>query len=146
MTPRSYIAATVTLAIPPGLCGIVHDDVIKWKLFPRYWPFGPGEFPAQRPVTRSFDVFFDLRPNKGLSKQSWGWWFEMQSSPLWRHCNVLRGGILGRPDKSYIVCVLNLFRHEILILCINICYTFIYIYIYIYQMSIVGALTILQNA
>ena len=31
------------------------------------------EFPAQRPVTRSFDVFFDLRPNKRLSKQSWGW-------------------------------------------------------------------------
>ena len=30
---------------------------------------GPGEFPAQRPVTRSFDVFFDLRPNKRLSKQ-----------------------------------------------------------------------------
>ena len=27
----------------------------------------PGEFPAQRPVTRSFDVYFDLRPNKGLS-------------------------------------------------------------------------------
>ena len=24
---------------------------------------GPGEFPAQRPVTRSFDVYFDLRPN-----------------------------------------------------------------------------------
>ena len=23
-----------------------------------------GEFPAQRPVTQSFDVFFDLRPNK----------------------------------------------------------------------------------
>ena len=33
----------------------------------------PGEFPAQRPVTRSFDVFFDLRPNKRLSKQSWDW-------------------------------------------------------------------------
>ena len=29
----------------------------------------PGEFPAQRPVTRSFDVFFDLRLNKRLSKQ-----------------------------------------------------------------------------
>ena len=29
-----------------------------------------GEFPAQRPVTRSFDVFFDLRLNKPLSKQS----------------------------------------------------------------------------
>ena len=26
------------------------------------------EFPAQRPVTRSFDVFFDPRPNKRLSK------------------------------------------------------------------------------
>ena len=29
----------------------------------------PGGFPAQRPVTQSFDVFFDLRPNKRLSKQ-----------------------------------------------------------------------------
>ena len=29
-----------------------------------------GEFPAQRPVTRSFDVSFDLRLNKRLSKQS----------------------------------------------------------------------------
>ena len=34
-----------------------------------------GKFPAQRPMTRSFDVFFDLRPNKRLSKQSWDWWF-----------------------------------------------------------------------
>ena len=32
----------------------------------------PGEFPAQRPVMRNFDVFFDLRLNKQLSKQSWG--------------------------------------------------------------------------
>ena len=48
----------------------------------------PCDFPAQRPVTRSFDVFFDLRPNKRLSKQWWGWWFEAPSSPLSRHCNV----------------------------------------------------------
>ena len=47
----------------------------------------PGEFPAQRPVTRSLDVFFDLRLNKRLSKQSWGWWFETLSCPLWRHCD-----------------------------------------------------------
>ena len=46
-----------------------------------------GEFAAQRPVTRSFDIFFDLRPNKRLSKQSWGWWFETLSFPLWRQCN-----------------------------------------------------------
>ena len=49
----------------------------------------PGEFPAQRPVTRSFDVFFDLRLNKRLSKQSWGWWFETLSRPLWRHCMII---------------------------------------------------------
>ena len=48
----------------------------------------PGEFPAQRPVTRSFDVFFDLRLNKRLMKQSWGWWFETPSHSLWRHRNV----------------------------------------------------------
>ena len=38
----------------------------------------PGEFPTQRPVTRSFDVFFDLRLNKRLSKQSLGWWLEIR--------------------------------------------------------------------
>ena len=47
-----------------------------------------GEFRAQRPVTRRFDVSFDLRLNKRLSKQSWGWWFEAQTGSLWRHCNV----------------------------------------------------------
>ena len=73
-----------------------HDDVIKWKHFLRYWPCVrgnspvPGEFPAQRPVTRSFDVFFDLRLNKRLSKQSWGWWFETLSGPLWRHRNDMQ--------------------------------------------------------
>ena len=49
---------------------------------------GPGEFPVQRPVAGIFDVFFDLRLNKQLSKQSWGWWFETPSWSLWRHCNV----------------------------------------------------------
>ena len=47
----------------------------------------PGEFPAQRPVTWSFDVFFDLRPNKWLSQQWWSWWFETPSCPLWLHRN-----------------------------------------------------------
>ena len=42
-----------------------------------------GEFPSQRPVTRSFDVFFDLRLNKRLSNQSWGWWFETPSRSLY---------------------------------------------------------------
>ena len=49
---------------------------------------GPGEFPTtQRPVTRSFDVFFDLRLNKRLSKQPRGWRFETPSWSLWRQCN-----------------------------------------------------------
>ena len=47
-----------------------------------------GEFLAQRPVARSFDIFFDLCLHKCLSKQSWGWWFETPSRPLWRHSNV----------------------------------------------------------
>ena len=46
-----------------------------------------GEFPSQRPVTRGFEIFFDLRLNKRLSKQSWGWWFETPSRSLWRHSN-----------------------------------------------------------
>ena len=76
----------ILIDLSPG-----HGDVIKWK------PFSPllalcagnspvtGEFHAQRPVTRSFDVFFDLRLNTQLSNQSWGWWFETPSRPLLRH-------------------------------------------------------------
>ena len=50
---------------------------------------GPGEVPAQRSVTRSFDVCFDLLLNKRLSKQPWGWWFETPAWSLWRHRNDL---------------------------------------------------------
>ena len=68
-----------------------HDDVIKSKHFPRYWPFVrwihwrlPGV------VTRIFDVFFDLRLNKRLSKPSRHLWFETPSHSLWRHCNTIK--------------------------------------------------------
>ena len=67
-----------------------------------------GEFPAQRPMKRSFDVFFDLRLNKQLSKQSRGWWFETPSRSLWHHCNAW-------PNKDYQHCSLSLVvksRHE----------------------------------
>ena len=46
-----------------------------------------GAFHSQRPVTRSFDVFFDQRLNKRLSKQSKCWWFKTPSRSLLRHCN-----------------------------------------------------------
>ena len=45
-----------------------------------------GEFPTQRLVTQSFDVFFYLCLNKWLSKQLWGWWFETPWCSLWHHC------------------------------------------------------------
>ena len=47
-----------------------------------------GEFHAQRPVTRSFDIVFDLHLNERLSKQSRGWWYETLLRSLWRHRNV----------------------------------------------------------
>ena len=53
-----------------------HDDVIKWKHFPRYWP-----------KASDVELWCFLRPNKRLSKQSWGWWFETPSRLLWRHRN-----------------------------------------------------------
>ena len=60
-----------------------------------------GEFPSQRPMTRSFDVFFDLRLNKRLSKQSRGWRFETQSRPLCRHSNGMKQYWIGRVNKPH---------------------------------------------
>ena len=54
-----------------------------------------GGFPSQRPVTRSFDVFYYLRLNKRLSKQSTRRWYEAPSRSLWRHSNVI-----GLPNLS----------------------------------------------
>ena len=45
------------------------------------------DFPVQGPVTQSFDVSSDLRLNKRLSKQWWGWWVETPSRSSWRHRN-----------------------------------------------------------
>ena len=67
---------------------------MKWKHFARYWLFVrgihsvTGGFPSQRPVKRSFDVFFDPCLNKGLSKWSRYWWFEVPSCSLWHHYNI----------------------------------------------------------
>ena len=49
-----------------------------------------GEFPSQRPVTRSFGVFFDLRLNKLSSEQSRRRWFETRSRQWWRHWNAMQ--------------------------------------------------------
>ena len=70
-----------------------HDDVTKWKHFPRYWPFVPRIY---RPLVNSphegqwrgaLMFFFYLHLNKRSSKHSRGWWFEKLSRPLWRYWN-----------------------------------------------------------
>ena len=53
------------------------------------WGEPTGGFPSQRPVARSFDIFFDLRQNKRVSKQSIRWWFETSLRSLWRFCHVI---------------------------------------------------------
>ena len=83
-----------------------HDDVIKWKLFPRYWLFVRekasviGGLPSQRQMTWSFDGFPDLRLNKRLSKQSRRRWFETLPRLLWRHCNGY--------DRFYVLAMVDL--------------------------------------
>ena len=77
-----------------------HDDVIKWKHF-RVTGHLCREFTGHRWISRTkvidaeLSCFFDLRLNKRLSKQWWGWWFETPSHPLRRHCIVIvmRGAI-----------------------------------------------------
>ena len=70
-----------------------HDDVIKWKHSPRYWPFVRGihRSPVNSPHKGQWRgaLVFSLICAwiKSLGKQSWGWWFETPSRSLWRHCN-----------------------------------------------------------
>ena len=66
--------------VQPLLHSWCHDDVMMTSS-------NGNIFPSQRPVTWSFDVFFDLCPNKHLGKVPWGWWIEVPSRSLWRHCN-----------------------------------------------------------
>ena len=63
------------------------------ETFPRYWPSVRGirqssvNSPHKDQWRGALIFFFDLRLNKRLCKQWWGWWFETQSRPFWRHCN-----------------------------------------------------------
>ena len=71
------------------------------------------EFPAQRPVTWSFEVFFDLRLKKQLSKPSWGWWRHHAHYDVTVMKKLV--AILSRPQyvKDYQV-LPQLFRHYLL--------------------------------
>ena len=80
-----------------------------------------GEFPSQRPVTRSFDVFLNLRMNKRLSKRSRHPWFETPSRSLWRHSDsaYFMGCIVFQDCWSGQFCsIININSH---LLFVNIC-------------------------
>ena len=77
---------------------------------------GTRWIPHKRPVTRSFDVLFALRPNKRLSKQLWGWWFETQSRPLWRHRNMVH---IKASHVQIFMCIYNL-NEDIIYICFHI--------------------------
>ena len=71
-------------------CVSVHADVIKWKHFLRYWTFVRGiqrspVISLNRGQWRGALIFFDLRLNKRLSKQSIRRWFETALRSLRRH-------------------------------------------------------------
>ena len=89
-------AGTIVKAVPSRI-QLNHDDVIKWKNFPRYCPFvrgihrSPVNSPHKGQWRGALMFFFYLCRDRRLSKHSWGWWFETPSCPLWRHCNARKG-------------------------------------------------------
>ena len=68
---------------------ISHDDVIKWKHFPHYWPFvwGIHRSTVNSPHKGQWCEALMHALNKRLSKQLGGWWFEMPWRLLLHHCN-----------------------------------------------------------
>ena len=57
-----------------GLCGGFHRSLVN--------------SPHKGKWCGTLMFFFYLRLHKRLSRQSWDWWFETPSSPLWCHCNA----------------------------------------------------------
>ena len=72
-----------------------------------------GVFPALRPVTRGFYVFFDLRLYQQLSKQWRRWWFETPSRSLWRLGNaeiqsrfeLVSSSLMWKPEIVWMPCL-----------------------------------------
>ena len=88
----------------------IHDDFIKWKHFPHYWPFvreihqSPVNSHHEGQWRGSFDVFFAIRLNIQLSNRSWGWWFEMPSCSLY-DITVMIDHVITRP-----ICIILKFQ------------------------------------
>ena len=66
----------------------MYDDVIKWKHFPRYWPFVRAIhrfrwIPHTKASDAELDVFFDLSLNKRLTKQPCIYMYVYSRSRIW---------------------------------------------------------------
>ena len=93
----------------------------QMEIFSALLAICPRWIPPTKPVTRSFDVFFDLRLKIRLSKQSWGWWFETSSCLLWRHSNAMsatrfffcRARILTVITLVHIIAIVPVNKHAI---------------------------------
>ena len=106
----------------------LHYDVIKWNHFHvtgPSWGESTGHcwIPSQRPVTRSFAVFFNLRLNKRLNKQSRRWWFGMPLHSLWRHCNcpACRTTLVATRFRVAVICPIIQVPH-----CIKVFFYFVW--------------------
>ena len=89
-----------------------HDDVIKWKHFPRCWPLVRGihRWPVNSPHKGQwrwalmFSLICASINDKRLRKQSWGWQIETPSSSLWRHCNAIQNYDYTKTKHNTTVC------------------------------------------
>ena len=93
------------------------NDVIRWKHFPRYWPFVRGihrqsaNAPHKGQWRGALMFYLICDVNKRSRKQPWGWWFQTPSCSLWRHCNglVLRKTCPCHDVIMYKFCISSLY-------------------------------------
>ena len=87
---------------------IIHDDVIKWKHLPRYWPFMMGihrslvDSPHKGQWRGALVLSLICAWTNRLSKQSRCQWFGTPSRSLRRHCNYYS---LAINDLDYVLLI-----------------------------------------
>ena len=90
---------------------------MKWKHFPRNWPFVQGihRSPVNSPHKGQWRgilmIFFYQHLNKQLSKHWWGWWFETPSHPLWRQCTEISKLTLLSPMNMKMIQYRSMLMH-----------------------------------
>ena len=93
-----------------------------------------GEFPAQRPVTRSFDVFFDMRLINGWVNNRETGDLRRYRTQLWRHCSVSWVILCKWPgdiESMILVCLIAIMcSNKWLCVCLFVC---ICLYMHMYS-------------